>query len=390
MRVVLSAGGRFHAFHLAKQLARRNSLAKFFSFSAQNSDFDYLPRSVVDQSTVCKFVNWLACRLQVRRFVNKSWCNATQDALFDTWVAKKIQALEPFDIFVGWADYVLKTIPFVRQKGAKVIIESGSFHIKDQAQLLTQEYDRWGICYEPINKKNMERMLAEYELADYIMTPSEVVCQSFYRQGVARDKVLKVPCGIDGAPLTSLESRDTYVKKFIVLFAGLLSIRKGVPYLIQAWNELNLPDNDAELLLVGGMQKDCEAVLKRLPMKKNVKIMGSVSHQQLKKLYQQATVLALPSIDEGFGMVVTEAMASGIPVICSDHVGAGELVQDYQQGFIVPHANVQALAACLAWCYQHREACFEMGRCAQQTVKSLTWDHYGQQVYSLYQQILNV
>ena len=160
--------------------------------------------------------------------------------------------------------------------------------------------------------------------------------------------------------------------------------------LIQAWNELNLPDNDAELLLVGGMQKDCEAVLKRLPMKKNVKIMGSVSHQQLKKLYQQATVLALPSIDEGFGMVVTEAMASGIPVICSDHVGAGELVQDYQQGFIVPHANVQALAACLAWCYQHREACFEMGRCAQQTVKSLTWDHYGQQVYSLYQQILNV
>jgi glycosyltransferase involved in cell wall biosynthesis len=90
----------------------------------------------------------------------------------------------------------------------------------------------------------------------------------------------------------------------------------------------------------------------------------------------QASVLVLPSICDGFGMVVTEAMSQGLPVICSSNAGASQLVADGVNGFIVPPADAGRLAERLAWCLDHPVELQNMGRQAANTARHWKWSDF--------------
>lgn len=388
MKVVITAGGRFHALELAYQLYKRKALQRLISFSYTKYNQSHIPGELVHTVTRCQVLDYLFLKLRLARWINSSRFNYTKDALFAKAAARELARLSHVDVFVGWAHYAYESIAKARAQGSLVIIESGSSHIRAQHNLLVQEYQRWGVDFAPIHPGVIKRMECEYDAADYIMTLSTASQKSFIDQGVDPKKILCVPCGahIDFFAQPSVtKKRDT---RFRVLVVGLLNLRKGIPYLLQAWQKAGLPLALTELVLVGCVQKDLASILPRLPQARNVVFAGPVSRERLKQWYADSSVFVLPSIEDGFGMVITEAMAAGLPVICSTNTGAPDMIEHGTHGFLVPPADVQALADKIAWCYTHQIEAAHMGRQAQERAYHFTWDIYGQRVYDLYTMLI--
>jgi glycosyltransferase involved in cell wall biosynthesis len=396
VKIVISAGGRFHAFHLAQQLAQRNALAKFFTFSYTSNDQKYVPARQVKNINSCMIADFAFTKLRLSRLFNKTSYNVFKDNLFDRHVQKEVSHLKNFDLFVGWAHYALKSLHAARLAGATIIIESGSCHILEQQKLLQEEYALHGLTYPPIHEKTVAKMLQEYAQTDYIMTLSEFSYQSFIKQGICEKKLLKIPCGFDveffeKKPETTiaLESLKITRKKFRVIFVGLISLRKGVQYLLDAWIKLNLPEHETELVLVGVVQQDFQKVYQRVAHKKNIIFYGSSNRETLRTLYHSSSIFVLPSIEDGFGMVIGEAMASGLPVICTTNTGAPDIITTAEHGFIVPIRNADALAEKISWCYTHQDSAAQMGAAGKIRVKEFTWDAYGERVFETYHKIVS-
>ncbi len=423
MKIVISAGGRFHAIKLAQQLTHHKSLLRLFSFSCTSSDTQLLGKSQVTVIKMCQILDYIFLKLRLSRLINASIFNNIKDNLFDYFVNKQIKKLPNFDLFIGWAHYSLNTIQTARKKGAIVIIESGSSHILEQQRLLEEEYKKWGINFTPIHPNVVAKMTQEYELADYIMTLSSASKQSFITHGIPEHKMLQAPCGIDveyflptefalrgfskGERLgatnllrpavpsgTSLEAfplgQYSKNKMFRVIFVGIINIRKGIPYLLEAWNSLNLPEESTELVLVGSMQKDVAQLLPKLQLKKNVVFYGPTNRETLKKLYYQSSVFVLPSVEDGFGMVMGEAMASGLPVICTTNTGAPDVIENGIHGFLIPPQNSFAIAEKIAWCYEHEAESIAMGQAGRKRIGDFTWNAYGTKVFEIYEKILGL
>jgi len=389
MKVVVAAGGRFHALQLARELAKRDSLKKLVTFSYTRKDKNLLDPNYVSTVKSCKLMDIAYNKLKLSHLISPTSFNAIKDNLFDQRLNKRISNLGTFDIFVGWTNYFFNSFLSVKISSATIVAESGSAHVQEQEHLLKQEYELFGLKADPIHSKTLEKMQREYNYSDYIMTLSNYSRQSFLKRGFAPSKILQTTCGFDVEDfLQARENSSLQPQKFRVIFVGLLCMRKGIHYLLKAWEKLNLPASEAELVLVGVMQNDLRSILNRLPIKKNVIFQNSVNRNTLAKLYQTSSVFVLPSVEDGFGMVMGEAMASQIPVICTQSTGGPDIIENNKHGFIVQPRNVDELAEKILWCYKNQDTTKEMGIASQQHIQNFTWDKYGDSVFDIYQKIL--
>ncbi len=170
---------------------------------------------------------------------------------------------------------------------------------------------------------------------------------------------------------------------FRVIFVGALSLQKGLQYLLEGFKLADLPHDKAELLLVGVPFPDARAFLPKYEgLYRRLKF---VSHSELARVYQSGSVFAMPSLQDGFGMVVYEAAACGLPVIISENVGAA--VRDGQEGFVVPIRSPEAIAEKLRYLYTHPEERARMGQAAHDYVQQFTWGYYQQELVQHYQAI---
>jgi len=131
-------------------------------------------------------------------------------------------------------------------------------------------------------------------------------------------------------------SRD----QFEVIFVGSVSLRKGVPYLLQAF--AGLRHLNKRLRIIGALQPEMESVLSSLPRDK-VEFLGSQPQSRLQEFMSGSHVMVLPSIEEGLALVQAQAMACGCPVIASRNTGSEDLFVDGKEGFIVNARDVAAL-----------------------------------------------
>lgn len=390
MKVSVIAGGRFHAFHLAHQLIKHNALHKLYTFSYTKKDASYVPTKYIKHFTLPALLDTAYQKARLYKLIQPSRYNVIKDNLFDQQVCSAIDPFEA-DIFVFWAHYGLKSMQKIRKANpkAKIIVESGSCHILEQRALLQKEYVTAKLSVPPVSRKNSDKMLAEYQLSDAIMTPSEFVRQSFLRQGFNSETVFKVAYGANITLFKQDKEPKKKANKYRVIFVGLLSLQKGVHYLIDAWNNLEIPDEDCELLLVGSWRSDLKHYLANKKLKKNIIFYGGTTQQKLKELYNSSDLFVLPSIQEGLAMVTGEAMACGLPVICTTHTGADELISNGVEGFLVPAGNSNILVEKIHWCYNNQERAQEMGRLGMNSIQKSSWNNYGNTIITTYRKIMS-
>ena len=128
-------------------------------------------------------------------------------------------------------------------------MERGSTHILFQNEILKEEYDLLGLKPNLPSSHIIEVEQEEYKIADHIMVPSEFAKSTFIKKGFDGSKISKVPYGVNLSLFKSKKIKDT---KFRIIYTGMLSVRKGVIYLLEAFSELNL--KNAELVLIGSIE----------------------------------------------------------------------------------------------------------------------------------------
>lgn len=134
-----------------------------------------------------------------------------------------------------------------------------------------------------------------------------------------------------------------------VAFVGQLVTRKAVDVLLAAFASVAIEFPDARLVLMGSGPEDAalRAQAQRFGVSNRVKFTGSVSSSEIDARIAEARVLVLPSRFDGWGLVVNEALAAGVPVVVTDMCGAADLIQKEQDGFVVPTEDSIALASAL-------------------------------------------
>lgn len=215
-----------------------------------------------------------------------------------------------------------------------------------------------------------QRKNTELSLADLVVVPCEWARESLNFSKSIPTRVVKVPYGTPAGEVAARTRRPD--GPFTVLFAGQVGARKGVPLLLEAWKGLRL--KNARLLLAGSMALD-ESYLKHY---QDSEYLGPVPRLRLLEIMKSADLFVFPSLAEGFGLVIGEAMAVGVPVLTTTNTGGPELITDGREGWCVPAHNLEALAERIRWGYMNREKLWEMGMAARRRAEQWTWANYRQ------------
>jgi len=252
--------------------------------------------------------------------------------------------------------------------------DRGSSHIRFQDQILREEYARWKLPFAGIDPRVIAREEAEYAMADRVAVPSGFVADSFVRMGHPREKLFLNPYGARLGRFRRVAEPEPGA--FTLLFVGQAGLRKGFLYLLQAFARLRHPRK--KLKVIGSVAPELQPLLAGHDLSQ-VEFVGTVANEQLPTYYSSAHVMVLPSIEEGFGMVIGEALACGCPVVASEHTGGRDFFSDGVEGFIVPPRDVDALVHRLEELIQDEPLRQRMSLAALRRVAEIGgWDAYGE------------
>jgi glycosyltransferase involved in cell wall biosynthesis len=285
-----------------------------------------------------------------------------------------------------------------KKSGSLVICDVRSEYPDYQASILADEYTLMGI-QPPSGSFLLDRKVkAEFKLSDYLIVPSCYAKNTYLQAGYEPANIFVVPYGVDlkqfspdmrserndPAPLSSIRNHP-----FRIIFTGQIQPRKGVRYLLEAFKRLNL--RNSELLLIGGVDQSMAPILENaITEDSRIHAVGHVPRAELPSLYKTGSVFVFPSLADAWGLVVFEAMASGLPAIVTENTGSKEAVQQGQTGFVVPIRDVDAISDKLHYLYTHPETREEMGAAASLSALEYSWENYGRKLMTVYQEIAKI
>ncbi|MFM6183600.1 MAG: glycosyltransferase family 4 protein [Dolichospermum sp.] len=294
--------------------------------------------------------------------------------------------LRDLDAIYTYEDLAATTFDKAKQQGILCLYDLPIPYYQMTGNIMGQEADLFpeiAAAIETIREPawKIERKQREIELADHIFVASSFTKKSLLEIGIQEAKITVIPYG---APVDYFQPRPKKDNCFRALFVGRVSPRKGVHYLLPAWQDLKL--DNAELVLVGqnlfptGWLEQYKNICRHVP---------SVPHLLLNDYYSSANVLVFPSLVEGFALVLLEAMACGIPIITTPNTAGPDIITDGVEGFIIPIRDVEAIKEKLQWCYSHPQELAEMGKAARRKAEELNWGLYRQRLVKEVESVLN-
>lgn len=373
MKVAVSVHGRFHGFDLAAALQRRGLLAGLLTTYPAFAARRFLPAG-----TPLATAPWLEA-------ARRLWGPLRLPGRPDVMIARRFarfaaRHLPECDLLVGWSGATLEALAAARARGIKVVVERGSTHIDHQNDILAEAYARWGLPWRPIEAEMRDRERAEYAAADAIALGSSHAAATFLARGVPAERLVVNPYGVDLSRFAPPPARPSGARPRLV-FVGSVGIRKGVPELLTAFAPLR---GHAELHLIGPVDPGFAPLLRRLSGD-GVVVRGPLPGAALPAEYAAADLFVLPSIEEGFGMVILQAMAAGLPVVASSATGLPDADPHGEAGLVVPPADPHALAEALAALTGDRERRQAMGHAARRLVeRGWSWSDYADRAVAAY------
>lgn len=309
------------------------------------------------------------------------------DAVFrelDRKVAKRLRKIDNCRAIYAYEDGALESFRAARDRGLKRIYELPIGYWRVGQRIFAEERERepeWAptLTGSLDSAEKLARKDDELRLADRV-----VVASSFTKQTLA-----EAPCAgkIDiipyGAPSLISDEITKPSDRLKVLFAGSLGQRKGLSYLLKA---IGLLKCSVELTLLGRKAASGCAPLEDTIRKH--RWIPTLSHDAMLREMQQHDVLVLPSLFEGFGLVILEAMAQGVPVVTTDHTAGPDVIQNGVEGFIVPIRSAETIAEKLDLLASDHERLLEMKSAAKRKAASLGWESYRQQLVKVARELI--
>lgn len=275
-----------------------------------------------------------------------------QDRGFDQSVARRLTR-ETTDMIHGLPGQALETFRRAQLLGIPCVLNHASGPVAQQRELVRPEYERVGINLEknqPLPAEWASRLGEEMQLADRHCVASSVVRDQLVNDGVDPGQIWVVPYGLDEM---LFEKRQKVPDgPFRICFAGRQSLRKGITYLLKAFEQC--AHANWELHLFGMPLAESRADFSNYKGRAKIIQHGALSQGDFATSLRKMHVLVLPSAEEAFGLVVVQALQCGVPCLVSDRVGAKDLIRPNQTGDIFPFGDSGALAELLSKWEQDR------------------------------------
>ncbi len=378
MRVTTSCSGRFWIFDQARELHRHGVLHMFI-----NDYPKWMTRrwSIPDKKVTSLLANGVMNR--TTRWIPESWTALKSSAVkeaHDLFSRRLPGCLPPdSDVFIGLSSFCLQAIERAKEYGQLAVVDHGSLHQRIERKLLEEESRLHGLPADTDLAPEwiIEKEDVEFHAADGVMVLSQAAKRSLIEAGVEGKKIFVNACGVDLSQFFPPDRKDDTV--FRIIYCGSLSPRKGVHYLMQAFAELGL--GGAELWLIGSAPGPAFERLIAKYRSNKVRFLGTFPQGKLRQLYSHGSVFVLPSLADGFGMVVAQALACGLPAIVTENVGAADVIREGENGFVVPIRDVETLKERLERLYRDRRLRRDMADAAARDAgEHLSWEAYGERL----------
>lgn len=398
-KVVVGHSGKQHAYRLALALQRLGCLRAFLT-STYYKPATFPDRLLARSRRADTFLRrrYLAgldpdlvvrcCALEAPELVARALLRNTglpgklvcwRDAAFDRWAARTWARRG--DVYWGFQGSCLFGLRAARRAGAVAVAEFATAHVTRAVRVLSHEAQRHPEWADSISNLYFpdwyrERLEREPHAADVCLAASEFTRQSLLEVGVAPDKVQLLPLGADLSAFARAERPAG--GPFRVLFVGGVGQRKGIKYLLEAYKRMR--SANTELVIAGPLVGSGAALEAYSGL---YTYLGRLDQKDVIREMHRCHVLVLPSVFEGFGLVIPEAMATGMPVIASTHTAAPEIVRDGEDGFVLDPDDVDGLADRLARLAADRARTAEMGRAAAERAVAFSWEAHETRVGEL-------
>ena len=305
MKINILSPGRFHVCDLARELARNGHDVKFYSFVPTRRAMKFgLPKEC-SASLFWMMSPFLALS---KKFFPKSQLAAKTMILFQDWLTSVV--MRKCDVCIAMSGSFVRAPRKAKQQGAILIIERGSKHIMEQKHILDSIPSNKGKVTVPY--WHIPREIEDYDLADYIAVASQHVVRSMLKYGYPKEKLFVNPYGVD---LSMFHPNFSVPKKYDVIMVGNWGYQKGCDLIVEAIKLTNY-----RFLHVGSISD--------MPFPQGDERfthVDSVDQSKLEEYYHQAKIFVFPSRQDGFGMVLSQAVACNLPIVASKDCGAPDL-----------------------------------------------------------------
>lgn len=380
MKILVSALSRYHLFDLATQLQRYDALGELVSAYPRFKlgQYAHLEKSLISLS---RFAIMQKASLSLANLIGARRSAPLNHRVYSAFAGAVagVASKSSSRIVYGLSGYMQEVI--ARCGLDKInVVDHGSLHIETERRIMKEECAQYGFA-EFGNWQHdwlVDRMNHEFENADHVVCCSDLAKQSMIDNGVDAKKIFVNRLGVNLSDFRP-EKGHSGDGIFRILFVGAMTPLKGLHYLLEAFHKMPA---QAELWLVGALPTD--PLLKKMLdecviQTGRVRVFGPVAQSRLKAIYNQCDLFVLPSLSDGWGMVVSQALACGLPVIVSDMTGAKEAVEQHRNGLVIKSGNLCDLTEKMEFVIE-KSYSFDHGEPLSVTdsgSKNPTWSDYG-------------
>lgn len=232
-------------------------------------------------------------------------------------------------------------------------------------------------------EEDFDRLVQESSMPEHWLAASSFTKRTLVESGVPPELIHVIPYGADLEKFSPARSRRSVRHPLQLLFVGTLSQRKGLKYLLEALDLF--PAGSVELTVCGRPVDDLKLFRNR---RAPIRLQPSISAQGLLNAYRSSDIFVFPSLAEGFGHVLLEAMACGLPVISTTRTAAPDLIRHGKEGFIIEPGNILEIASHIEAFLRHPEKVVSMGRAARERAEYYTWGRFRRTVATVVGSIL--
>ena len=390
MKILLAHPGTQHAFTLAEQLRERDLLYEFWTcFAISGGQSSRRALSVLPSAIRQKVENRFALHFsrrqlktvpllefkahsQLRRGRRSEEVMMERNEKFQIAIAA--DSIVRSDAVIGFDTSSWLLAERAHRAGKRFVLDQSHAHPQasvESARRVARDFPGWQETFPTTLSALVEKQAYEYERADVIVTASSFARETLIANQIQPEKIRLNPYGVDLEQFRPRED-SSLSRPLRFVFIGALSARKGIPLLLAVWQQLRL--KDAELWLLGHLSSNIHKLIPNLP---GLRVFGRRLRSELINLLRACDVLVLPSYFEGFGLVLLEALACGLPIIATKATAASDLITNPLSGKIIQPGNVDELGAAMTYFVQNRGELPEMSRVARRRAEEFSWANYG-------------
>jgi glycosyltransferase involved in cell wall biosynthesis len=310
-------------------------------------------------------------------------------ALHDHIVARHLEKLAgQIDVIHTWPTGALETLKAAKRLGIPTVLERPNAHTGFAMRVVKEECDRIGVPLpsgheHAFDAKKLRKEEEEYRLATRLLCPSEFVVKTFLDEGYPMSQLVRHTYGYDEKVYyPSNEPRDPQ-RGLTMISVGVCAVRKGLHFALEAW--LKSPASKTGTFLIAG--EFIPAYQEKLaPMlaHPSVKVLGH--RNDVPDLLRKSDILVLPSIEEGYGLVIAEAMGSGCVPLASE--ACTEICDHMKTGLMHHIADIDALTQHITMLHEDRALLEKFREACLAARPDITWTAAGRVLLDAYRETI--